>query len=264
MKTLSSVLFLAFSLIGASPAHAQESGFLNRSVVVSGAEYRYQVYVPRERTAAEALPVILALHGGGQFGRDGISQTAIGLAHAVRRNPERFPAVVVFPQIPPDGTPGFQALGGRIAMAALDRTLNEFAADKSRIYLTGFSAGGNGAWNLASQSPDRFAAALVICGFVGEHIGTTSGLRYPPLVSSGPGDSHRDFAARIAKLPIWIFHGDADPTVNVEQSRQMAAALRSVGANVQYTELPGVLHNAWDPAYARADVIAWLFKQRRE
>jgi hypothetical protein len=41
----------------------------------------------------------------------------------------------------------------------------------------------------------------------------------------------------------------------------MFAALKSIGADVQYTELPGVEHNAWDPAYGRADVFEWLFKQ---
>jgi predicted peptidase len=43
----------------------------------------------------------------------------------------------------------------------------------------------------------------------------------------------------------------------------MAAALKAIGADVQYTELPGVLHNSWDPAYERADLFPWLFKQRR-
>jgi len=52
-------------------------------------------------------------------------------------------------------------------------------------------------------------------------------------------------------------------SVTVEESRKMFAALKKIGANVQYTELPGVNHNAWDPAYSRADVIEWMFKQRR-
>jgi predicted peptidase len=43
----------------------------------------------------------------------------------------------------------------------------------------------------------------------------------------------------------------------------MAAALKAIGANVQYTELPGVPHNAWDPAYDRADLFTWLFKHKR-
>jgi predicted peptidase len=44
----------------------------------------------------------------------------------------------------------------------------------------------------------------------------------------------------------------------------MFSALKAIGANVQYTELPGVGHNAWGPAYDRADLVAWMLKQRRQ
>jgi predicted peptidase len=43
--------------------------FLCRSVVVDQIEYAYQVYVPPEYSSAIALPVILALHGGGAGNR---------------------------------------------------------------------------------------------------------------------------------------------------------------------------------------------------
>ena len=44
----------------------------------------------------------------------------------------------------------------------------------------------------------------------------------------------------------------------------MVKALKSIGANVQYTEFPGVDHNAWDPAYQRVDMIQWMVKQSRK
>src|SRR2546421_1251604 len=68
-----------------------ETGFLNRSVMVGGSEYRYVVYVPREFSRTKTYPVILALHGGGDYGSDGLKQTDGGLAKAVRLNPERVP-----------------------------------------------------------------------------------------------------------------------------------------------------------------------------
>lgn len=42
----------------------------------------------------------------------------------------------------------------------------------------------------------------------------------------------------------------------------MFAAFNAVGANAQYTELPGVDHNAGDPAYERTDLIAWVRQQK--
>src|SRR3569833_2264395 len=125
-----------------------------------GAEYRYQVYVPREYRSTVLWPVILALHGGGQYGRDGLKQTEAGLARAIRLHPERFPAVVVFPQAHADGTPGWQLKNADAAMLALKNTIAAFRGDPARVYLTGYSAGGNGVWYMASRHPDEFAALL--------------------------------------------------------------------------------------------------------
>jgi predicted peptidase len=241
-----------------------ETGFLNRSIVVNGSTYRYQVYVPREFTRSKSWPVILALHGGGSYGSDGMQQTNGGFAKAIRLHVERFPAIVVLPQSHADGTPGWQREGGRAALAALDKSIKEFQGDTSRVYLTGLSAGGNGSWYLASQHPGRFAALIVVCGFISEFKGRTSGVLYPALAPANAPDAYAFIAKRVSSIPIWIFHGDADQSVSVEESRKMAAALKAIGANIQYTELPGVDHNAWDAAYGRADLIEWMLKQRRQ
>ena len=238
-----------------------ETGFLNRTVTVNGSAYGYQVYVPREFDRRKLWPVILFLHGGGEYGSDGLRQTNVGLAPAIRQNPSRFPAIVVFPQAKADNTPGWQLDGGKAAMAALDKSIKEFRGDPRRVYLTGLSAGGNGSWYLASQHPQKFAAAIIVCGFVFEFEGRSSRVHYPALAGNDP-DPYGPIAQRVAGIPMWLFHGDADGAVTVEESRRMFAALKKIGADVQYTELPGVGHNAWDPAYSRADVIEWLLKQR--
>jgi predicted peptidase len=267
LKRAASLAWLCLALVGMGPLPGQaqklETGFLNRSLLVDRDEYRYQVYVPREFQRSSKWPVILALHGGGGYGNDGLRQTIGGLADAIRRHPERFPAIVIFPQAHADGTPGWWGAGGRAALAAVDKTIAEFSGDSSRVYLTGLSAGGNGSWYLASHHPDRFAALAVICGFISEFRGTTSHVLYPALAPASEPDPSAAIARKVAHLPIWIFHGDADPTVSVEESRKMAAALKAIAADVQYTELPGIGHDAWNPAYDRADLFEWMMKQRR-
>jgi predicted peptidase len=256
------VAFAGTSVVAAA-GQKIETGFLNRTLVMDGDEYRYQVYVPREFRRGPKWPVILALHGVGECGNDGLLQTTVGLAVAIRRHPERFPAIVVFPQAHADGTPGWQRGGGRAALAAVDKAIAEFSGDPSRVSLTGLSAGGNGSWHLASQNPGRFAAIAVICGFISEFRSKSSDVLYPALVASSEPDPYAAMARRVAHLPIWIFHGDADGVVSVEESRKMTAALKAIGADVQYTEFPGVGHNSWDPAYDRADLFEWMLKQRR-
>ncbi len=264
-KTICAALFLASLIATVSvsvAAQRVETGFLNRSVTVNGSEYRYVVYVPWGFKRTGLWPVIVQLHGGGDYGNDGLKPTDSGLARAIRNNPGRFQAIVVFPQAHADGTPGWQLEGGQAALIALDKTIKEFNGDPKRVILTGYSAGGNGAWSIASRYPERFAALVPICGFVEAFKGKQSGIDYPPLANDG--DVFTSVARRVSSLPIWIFHGDADTNVDVEQSRKMAAALKAVGANVQYTEFPGVDHNgATNTAYARADLIEWMLKQHR-
>ena len=51
-----------------------------------------------------------------------------------------------------------------IAMATLDQETAEFHADTARTYLTALSLGGYGAWELARQYPNRWAAVAIAAG----------------------------------------------------------------------------------------------------
>jgi predicted peptidase len=259
------VLVLCLAALAGSPAAAgrHETGFLDRAITFEGVAYRYEVYVPRDFDPRRKWPVILALHGGGEYGSDGITQTAGGLANAIRRHPDRFAAIVVFPHAHADATPGWQRKSGQAALEEVDRAIAEFHGDASRVYLTGYSAGGNGAWFLAYHYPARFAALVVICGFVSDFTGLQSHVFYPSIAGPSAPDRYAAVAQAVKGIPVWIFHGDADRNVSVEESRHMTAALKAVGADVRYTELPGVDHRAWDIAYGDAEMAKWLFEQRR-
>lgn len=243
----------------AAAAQAGETGFLNRNVSVSGRAYRYQVYLPPSYSPSQRWPVILFLHGGGERGDDGLLQTQVGLGAALRKKPARFPAIVVFPQAPPDsfwaGTPA------RVAMAALDRTAEEFRTDPDRVYLTGLSIGGNGTWYLAYRHPSRFAALMPICAWVVP--APEWSVTAEPVVPADSGEPYAALARKLRHVPTWIVHGEVDDVLPVEQSRQAFAALKAVGAPVQYLELAGTDHNSWDPTYASPRMMQWLFAQRR-
>jgi predicted peptidase len=251
----------AFSLfLFPSFARKHETGFLSRTVSVNGESYRYQVYVPADFNPKQKLPIILFLHGVGQRGDDGLQQTDIGIAHAIRLNPSRFPVVVVMPQCRQDQRwidPRMQAQ----ALAALEQATREFHGDRDRTYLTGLSMGGFGTWDMSAKYPGKFAAYVPICG----------GIHGPPKVpearvnlAADPtiADPYAETAKRIGLTPVWIFHGTADDTVPVEESRKMAEALRAAHGNIRYTEYPDVKHNSWDKAYAEPDLIPWLLAQK--
>lgn len=251
-----SALLLASS--GAASARVQ-TGFLDRSVSVSGKTYRYQVYVPADFHSRKSWPVILFLHGSGERGSDGLLQTDVGLPHAIRQNASRFPFVVVIPQCSQDMTWSTPAMRTQ-ALSALDRSMKEFHGDRRRVYLSGLSMGGFGTWEFVVAQPGRFAALVPIC----------SGVRplsdWPDLRVDLPGDPkntdpYAEVARRIGKTPVWMFHGDSDKSVPVEESRHMAGALKAAGAEFKYTEYPGVGHNSWDKAYAEPDLVPWLLSK---
>jgi predicted peptidase len=260
MRRFSLVVTCALLAFGADVVRAQrvETGFLNRTVSVSGLTLRYQVYVPVDYAASRSWAVILYLHGAGERGTDGIRQTLIGLGSAVRNDARRFPALIVFPQAPPDSSwTGVVAHG---AMAALDSVQREYRIDPQRVYLTGLSMGGHGTWYLAFRHPERFAAIAPICGWV-TSIPMFRG--HQPVVPTDTGAPFDALARKLISVPTWIFHGEIDPVVAVTESRQAYEAMKAAGGNVRYTEFLGVTHNAWDPTYASVEFTRWLFAQRR-
>ena len=159
-------MFLMLALCGlawALPlwARQHDTGFLNRTVAVGGVTYNYQVFVPSNWSKKVKWPVILFLHGYGEEGDDGLVQTQVGLANAIRKHVDRFPTVVVIPQCRKKDwwtSPAMEAQ----ALKALDQTMKEFKGDPQRVYLTGLSMGGFGTWGFASGHPAEFAALVPI------------------------------------------------------------------------------------------------------
>lgn len=110
--------------------------------------------------------------------------------------------------------------------------------DPARVYVIGQSMGGFGTWDFITRYRHITAAAVPVCG-------------------GGDVESMK----KIADLPVWIFHGDADDVVPVENSRKLYAELKKLGSPVKYTEYPGVMHASWTPAYSDEALFRWLFEQ---
>src|SRR5439155_12482503 len=134
-------------------------------------------------------------------------------------------------------------------LALLEEITRDYAVDTERIYLTGLSMGGYGAWNLGISYPEKFAAIAPICG---------GGELITVILSS------RDKAPALKSLGVWAFHGGKDPVVPVEESQRMVNALKKVGVkDVKLTIYPEVQHNSWTEAYKDPELYKWLLEHRR-
>ena len=214
-----------------------DPGFHDRVLPEGGAGSKWVLYVPPRYDPQRAWPLIVFLHGRGEEGSDGRVQTTVGLGPAIGRDPDRWPAIVVFPQKPADRD-GWDAYEPRV-LAALMAARHETRVDPDRITLTGVSMGGFGAWLMAPRRPDLFAAIAPVCG------------------GGDPAD-----APDLAALPIWAFHGTDDPVVPVEHTTRMVEAVRRAGGDPRLTLYEGVGHDSWDRAYAEPELPEWLLSQR--
>ena len=185
-------------------------------------------------------PLLLFLHGAGERG-DSLDLVGVHGPLKERREGRDLPVasptsrfVIVAPQVPE----GRRWSPGRVA-AALDQALGTYRTDPARVYLTGLSMGGVGTWEAIQAMPDRFAAAVPICG---------GGL---PLG-----------VERAASVPVWAFHGAMDPVVPVSLSVEMVRALREAGGDVRFTVYPDAGHDSWSETYANPEVYAWLLSHR--
>ncbi len=220
-------------------------------------QFKYRLLSPAKIEDGKKYPVVLFLHGAGERGDDNEAQLKYfptWMGETKMR--EKHPCFVIAPQCRKGKSWSVGNWGSKdssampkeptdqlkVAVAILDNALKTLPIDEKRVYLTGLSMGGYGSWELAMRQPERFAAVAPICG---------------------GGDESQ--AERIAKLPVWAWHGDDDKAVPVDRSRNMIEAIKKAGGEPKYTELKGVGHDSWTTAYTREDgVVPWLFEQVRK
>jgi predicted peptidase len=218
----------------------------------------YRLLKPEKIEPGQRYPLVLFLHGIGERGTDNARQLLHGAGEfAKAANRRKYPCFVVAPQCPADRLwvrKDLKKLNAAeyvmsekpsqpmaLVLELVDKLAVDLPVDKGRIYVTGLSMGGFGTWDLIQRRPEFFAAAIPICG---------------------RGDLA--CAAKLKNLPIWAFHGDADPLVPVDRTKSMIEAIRHAGGTPKMTLYPGVGHDSWTATYANPEVLAWLFAQKTQ
>lgn len=265
MIKLFTAIILGLLFINCSDHTFSESDFPSRSVTVNGNVYNFRLYIPANRDPDAKIPVMLYLHGSNRRGDDNESQLE-DIASVIKANPERFSFIIVFPQCR-EGSFWAGEMNEQ-AFAALERIVEEFNGDPARLYLSGYSMGGNGTWQIGLVHPGKFAALVPVAGYVAP----ASKLSDEVLASLAPrlreaataADPYKSFAEGIGSTPIWVFHGNNDEAVPVTESRKILEALRNNGnQNVSYTEFDGVGHGSVGPAFSEPKLVEWLAQQKK-
>ncbi len=197
---------------------------------------RYQLFLPHNyNSTSDRLPLILFLHGGGERGQD-IEKVKVHGPLKVAAQRSDFPFIVVAPQADSNMIWSTARLD-----AVLDDVQERYRVDPDRIYLTGLSMGGYGAWHLAMEFPRRFAALAPISGGA-----TPSGM------------------CALRDLPIWVFHGAKDDVITPDRSEELDERLKRCNANVRFTLYPDAGHDAWTRTYETPELYDWFLQHRRQ
>ncbi len=229
------------------------------------AVYGHFVYTPSEYTPeGPEYPLLVFLHGWDPTEYTGTDaaelnellngKTPPGLIHSKKWNPS-FPYIVVSPRLK---TPWYWR--HEDIHEFINYIIKEYRVNTKRIYLTGLSLGGGGAWYyVGERGEDHYVAAIV------------------PISARG----EERIVSNLTKIPIWAFHGDSDTTVPAFDNFGSAPLVEAINAKnpairAKVTIFNNTGHDAWSRVYSNhfssmvwgnqfdVSIYDWLLQYRKE
>ena len=134
----------------------------------------------------------------------------------------------------------------RLVLATIRTVQRRYHIDPDRIFLTGMSNGGIGAWLIGMHHAPRFAGIA-------------------PM-ASGLDDVLMPFLANLHTTPVYIIHGAKDQVMPVELSRTIVRELEAIGYSHVYREHQRehpMAGGHYFPREELPDLVAWFNAQRR-
>ena len=200
--------------------------------------FSYVTYLPKDYDEKKTYPLVFFLHGAGERGDDLDVASRHGFMKYVREEGKDYPFIFVAPQCPNNKYWGCYT---ESLIAFLDYICDTLPVDLNRVYLTGLSMGGTGTFMLAMAAPERFAAIAPVCG---------SGIYW--------------YGEVFVDIPVYMYHGDCDDIVPIQESISMLNSINKRGGNAKLKICYGVGHNAWDIAYAGDELAEWLLSHKKQ
>jgi acetyl esterase/lipase len=179
---------------------------------------RYSVFVPPDLHPLEPVPLVLALHGGGEIAREDGTKVLAGTGKDALRllmdGAEARGWMLLCPTAleSPWDSPRNRAF----LEALLAEVTARWNVDLSRVHLFGVGEGGDGAWALGTAWAERLASV------------SAASAKAPTAASGLAGRG----------IGVWIGHGDEDERYPVLPVRKAAERLLDAGADFVYCEVP--------------------------
>ena len=177
----------------------------------AGDTIRYAISIPPGYAPAARVPLVLALHFGGDPVGAGRSMLDILVQPALAE----LGAIIVAPDSVEGGWDSPQ--NERAVIALLEAVLRTYSVDPRKVIVTGFSMGGSGTWHWANKFPERFSAAI-------------------PMAGRPTGE------ASTWRVPVFAVHSRDDERVPIGPAQKQIEELKQLGKNAEIVVLNGLAH----------------------
>jgi acetyl esterase/lipase len=228
----------------------------------------YYLYLPRDFDATRKWPLLVFLHGY-------VPSTSIldpwvlsedSFATAERHG---FVFLTVYGRRNTD----FQGVGELDVEEAIREVSELYPIDPDRIHLTGVSMGGAGCYYIGLRRPGRFASFTALGGQTDMHTWWPLILRnWPTSRDDIPPfrrwlvewDNPVDLVMNARNQRFFVLHGERDPLVSSNQSRQFVSLAKAQGIEVHHYEVPGAGHYIYWESEIFEQAWSWQKAFRRQ
>lgn len=222
----------------------------------------YEALPANYNKTTKKYPVMIYLHGSGQFG-NGSSEldtvlnagTPLLLKNKTfppnfKVNGENFSFVVLMPQF--KGSPSYTDVRTFVNYA-----LTNYKVDSSRIYITGFSLGARLTAEFAVVDPSLPAAIV-----------TMAGAYFYNMPATAQGIAQHN-------LPVWSFHNQQDISISADETKLFVNSINSYNTTVKAkmtifpTSTAYLYHDCWtkvsDPSYKEEgmNMYEWMLSHKK-
>jgi hypothetical protein len=208
--------------------------FSHAEGTVSKRDYQYSVYVPTDYSPKKSYPVVFYLHGGGrgrfhpdQGKRNMVSDrlkdnkrtTDAGYSRNV---PDSIGYILISPVKP------VAKWNATVFKRLLVHVKSKVSVDENRVYVTGFSMGGQGTWIVACGNDGSYKIAAMM-----------------PLGAWGCRQVKRGATpqtCKTLKTAVWNLHCPQDPVSKISEQLPLFQSHLDLGGYGRFTMIPGRGH----------------------
>ncbi|MGD2091777.1 MAG: prolyl oligopeptidase family serine peptidase [Candidatus Aminicenantes bacterium] len=197
----------------------------------SGTLLRYTLSIPGEFSPEQSIPLVMALHYGGDV-TPWYSKGYVNIL--VEPALQKLNAIIVAPDCPGKGwnNPSSEAA----VLELLNHIKSHYSIDEERMLVTGFSMGGIGTWHMVARHPQLFSAAIPMSGTVGQ-----------------------ETVKKIKNTPVYVIHSKQDEFFPFKQVEEMVQILKDRGVPVQLQLVDGISHyNTAGFAQYLKEAVPWI------